>query len=471
MVYVPKCTTDVFVSYAHADDGAPQGSWIEALINELEREVRKRLGGALGNQAAVWRDTERIRVGDEWPESLREAIRGTATFLAVVSPNYMSSRVCSEERGTFLGTFDDRDSEAALRLLRQSKRFLKLLRLPLAEGFLPEIEHLVLYSESRGDIARELPAASDEFKQRVAECATALKDILQGLRRQRQKVYIAWSSKDQARWDSLQAELRSQGYDVQPEGPVDAFLSDEQVQGRMRDARAYIHVLGGGYDEAAARQLRLARELGLRMFLWISPEAESTTSVRQGSLRDSVINGVLDKDGEPDEKQPLPDGWALFRSTPLPRLIQAVGQFLVQPVPPSPRAASDRRSVYLLCDPTTGADVAFAQRLGDKIRDQEKLGVLLPSSSPDDRERQHRAAITQCDGMLVYGEAAPRQWLKLAVEDATYAEAAAQRGPLKSKALLTADPNPWRDYPIKLIQRGPGFDLTDLEPFLAPLRG
>jgi hypothetical protein len=75
-----------------------------------------------------------------------------------------------------------------------------------------------------------------------------------------------------------------------------------------------------------------------------------------------------------------------------------------------------------------------------------------------------------CDGVLVYGEAAPRQWLRLAVEDVTYAEASAQREPLRSKALLTTDPNPWRSYPIQLIPRRPGFDLADLEPFLAPLR-
>ena len=466
MAYVPQCSADVFVSYAHADD-ASQASWVEALVNELEREVRKRLGAGIGSEARIWRDTERIRIGDNWPDALSDAVKGAATFLAVVSPNYMASRVCAEERGTFLDTFDA-DKDTALRLLVDSKRFLKLVRLPLANNvsFLGAVQHLNFYQRDRSGVDVEFAPMSDEFRRGVVECATALRDILQAMRRRRERVFVAWPAADgQADWQTVQTEFKSHGYAVQPDSPIDEFLADSQVQDSMRDARVSIHLLGADYDQATERQIKLAAALNLRLFLWVSPQCAATTDERQRVLVKRLANGSV------DGKNALPVGWTLVQSASLPTLCENVHAALKQPaVAPITRRADAKSSIYLLCDPTTDPDATFARRLSDQIQDQENLVVLLPPANPDDRRLRHQASLRECDGVLVYSDSAPRDWLQFAVEDVTHAEAAIQREPLRSKALLTPDPAPWRSYPIRLIPRKSEFKLTDLEPFLAPLR-
>jgi hypothetical protein len=466
MAYVPQCSADVFVSYAHADD-ASQASWVEALVNELEREVRKRLGAGIGSEARIWRDTERIRVGDNWPATLSDAVKGAATFLAVVSPNYMTSRVCAEERRTFLGTFDA-DKDTALRLLVDSKRFLKLIRLPPANNvtILDAVQHLDFYQRDRSGVDVEFAPMSDEFRRGVVACATALRDILQAMRRRREKVFVAWAAADcQSEWQAVQKEFKAHGYDVQPDSPIDEFLADGQVQDSMRDARVSIHLLGGEYDPATERQIRLAAELELRLFFWVSPRFATTTDERQRLLVQRLSNGSVDGTIK------LPAGWTLVQSASLPTLCEDVRGALKQPVvAPATRRADAKSSIYLLCDPTTDPDATFAKRLGDQIQTQEDLAVLLPPANPDDRKLRHQALLRECDGILVYSDSAPRDWLRFAVEDVTHAEAAIQREPLRSKALLTPDPAPWRSYPIRLIPRKSEFTLTDLEPFLAPLR-
>jgi hypothetical protein len=466
MAYVPQCSADVFVSYAHADD-ASQASWVEALVNELEREVRKRLGAGIGSEARIWRDTERLRVGDNWPDALNDAVKGAATFLAVVSPNYMASRVCAEERRTFLDTFDA-DKDTALRLLVDSKRFLKLIRLPPANNvtILDTVQHLDFYQRDRSGIDVEFGPMSDEFRRGVVACATALRDTLQAMRRRREKVFVAWPAGDgQADWQTVQKEFKAHGYDVQPDSPIDEFLADGQVQDSMRDARVSIHLLGGEYVPATERQIRLAAALNLRLFFWVSPQCAATTDERQRLLVQRLSNGSV------DGKIELPAGWTLVQSASLPTLCEDVRTALKQPtVAPVTRRADAKASIYLLCDPTTDLDATFAKRLGDQIQTQEDLAVVLPPTNPDDRKLRHQASLRECDGVLVYSDSAPRDWLRFAVEDVTHAEAAIQREPLRSKALLTPDTAPWRSYPIRLIPRKLEFTLNDLEPFLAPLR-
>jgi hypothetical protein len=233
----------------------------------------------------------------------------------------------------------------------------------------------------------------------------------------------------------------------------------------MRDARVSIHLLGGEYDPATERQIRLAAALNLRLFFWVSPQFTATTDERQRLLVQRLSNGSL------DGKVEMPAGWTLVQSGSLHTLYEDVRAALKQPAAVSaPKKTDAKASIYLLCDPTTDGDAAFAKRLSDQIQTQEDLAVVLPPVNPDDRKLRHQASLRDCDGVLVYCDSAPRDWLRFAVEDVTHAEAAIQREPLRSKALLTPDPAPWRSYPIRLIPRKSEFVLTDLEPFLAPLR-
>ena len=139
-----------------------------------------------------------------------------------------------------------------------------------------------------------------------------------------------------------------------------------------------------------------------------------------------------------------------------------------------PAPASENSRVYLLCDPTTQEDTVFALGLKQQLRDKERMEVFLPQadlSAASDFSKQHQALLQACDGLLLYRNAAPDQWLLQTVPQVLFAERLAGRPPFRSKAFLLNDPTPFQGYPnVKVIERKPQFNLADLEPFLAPLR-
>ena len=469
MAFVPKCTADIFVSYAHADDEGTT-PWSARLITALEREIRKRLGTEIGSELIVWRDTKGIRLGDNWVSALDDVIRGAATFLALVSPNYMTSRVCSQERETFLRAFDERDPDTALRLLAQSRRFLKLIRLPLEADehlrFLSNVQHVDLYESDPQAVAGELQPDSEAFRRRILECATAIKDILIGLRRGRERVFVAWPAEDCGeKWKSVQAELKRQGYDVQPPGRVDHFVSDDLLQDRMKGARVSLHLIGAQYSSTAQRQIQVSAHLKLRQVFWLCAGADQTADERQRQLISHI------RDGKANQDLDLPAGYTLLEALSLETLCENVLAALRQPSPqPFAGEGPDQPSVYICCDQTTATDYSFAERLRVEIAETAKATVLLPPDDPAARRPHHKECLRRCDGVLVYSEAAPREWLAQVLEDVAYADKAFQRRPLRAKALLTPDVTPWLSYPIIPIIRRPRFTIGDLQEFLNPLR-
>ena len=126
--------------------------------------------------------------------------------------------------------------------------------------------------------------------------------------------------------------------------------------------------------------------------------------------------------------------------------------------------------MYLCCDRTTSDDASFADRLRGDIQHSAGLAVLLPPDDPAERKAHHERTLRSCDSVLVYGGAAPREWLGQVVEDVTYAESSFQRRPLRAKALLTPDISPWSSYPLRMIACKPQFSLEDLRPFLDSVR-
>ena len=467
MAYVPQYEADVFVSYAHADDGGVP--WSKLLIAELELEVRKRLGGELGRDLQVWFDDRNIRLADNWVDKLEGAIAGAATFLALVSPNYMYSDVCSREREAFLKVFDQ-DPRVALPLLVRSRRFFKLIRLPLDNDehtrFLPDVHHEIFFEGDPKGIASEMQPTSEAFRSRVLKCATAIKDVLQSLRRQREKVFVASPADDcEIHWRKVQSELKSHGYDVHPPSRIDRTLSDELVRSRMEGSKISIHLLGPRYGDVAARQVRIGAELGLRQLIWLSREAPATTDERQKQLLKHI------RDGRVDRSQGLPEGFSLLESGSLQSLYEeALGVLKQADRSRLAAPASGPPSVYLCCDRTTSTDASFAVRLGGEIRETEGVDVQLPAEEPSERRQHHERCLQGCDGVLVYSEAAPREWLSQVVEDVMYAENSYQRQPLRAKALLTPDVSPWTSYPLRPIPKRQPFALSDLRPFLDSLR-
>lgn len=125
----------------------------------LERSFAIKLAGALiADGVAAWADRlpEGIKAADEWPETLERAIDSCRAFIAVVSPEYVKSKVCLQEL------------RRASRLGKQI--FSVLLRDIAAKEDLPlELEGIQYVDFTGWQATREFAAALDSLIDRLRD--------------------------------------------------------------------------------------------------------------------------------------------------------------------------------------------------------------------------------------------------------------------------------------------------------------
>jgi hypothetical protein len=63
---------------------------------EFEEHLRERLQHRLGCEIDIWQDESKLRAGQKWTDEIRNAIRSSAAFIAILSRNYRSSTWCEE---------------------------------------------------------------------------------------------------------------------------------------------------------------------------------------------------------------------------------------------------------------------------------------------------------------------------------------------------------------------------------------
>jgi formylglycine-generating enzyme required for sulfatase activity len=90
---------DLFVSYSHDDNAAPE-NWVEA----FEERLKIRLKEIGGNAVEIWRDTRRMGSGAVLEPAVMEAVADSAIFLMILSPNWKASDWCPREREVFEST-------------------------------------------------------------------------------------------------------------------------------------------------------------------------------------------------------------------------------------------------------------------------------------------------------------------------------------------------------------------------------
>jgi hypothetical protein len=100
----PHCDYDVFVSYSHGDSRGGRGvdtplkRWTVALIRELEAEIRD-YDDEFDN-LHIWFD-EQIDPTAHLTDELRRKVKASGVLLIVMSPRYLSSSWCNDERSWF----------------------------------------------------------------------------------------------------------------------------------------------------------------------------------------------------------------------------------------------------------------------------------------------------------------------------------------------------------------------------------
>jgi hypothetical protein len=457
--YVPKFQNDLFISYAHADDKR----WVQAFEDELRDEVSRRLGLGI----SIWQDTGRIRAGQNWEAEIRQGIRESAAFVAIVSPSYQNSRWCHLERTEFQGQFGANEFVTC-------GRFFKAVKTPWPEDahrlFLETIQDVEFFKDDDEGM-REFTPGSREFKRAIRKLADGIEPLLRRMRRGNQRVHVAWPVAEcYLAWEQLSDELRSKGFDVQPTGPRDSSFAERLVLQDMECAVMSVHLLGSVYDPFTERVALLAADGEHQMIFWLAGGANITADERQKALIDAIRSGV-----RPDNPaREWPRGWSLIADAGIRRFIDAVITKL-RPAPSAPVTPSaDTPTIYIVHDPTTAADTTVALELKEHIGRSEQMEVFVSRAdlpSPTDLKLWHENLLRSCDGVLLYRNAAPEGWWNQLAPEVILAERRFERQPMKSRAFLLPKPPPWDVGPdVKVIPYTSPFDVRTLEPFLDPLR-
>ena len=179
MAYVPRCRHDVFLSYSHGDDQ----TWISGFERGLLQELREKLG----QEPEFWQDERRIRLGQDWQLAIRDAICGTAVFVAILSPGYKLSEWCRQERKCFTVQFPNLDEMMVQLKAGKSYRFLKIIKMPWEDDehleFFSQAQHLEFFQRDASGLDHELMPGTKEFQTRIEEAAHHTAAILKAMRR------------------------------------------------------------------------------------------------------------------------------------------------------------------------------------------------------------------------------------------------------------------------------------------------
>lgn len=459
--FVPGFENDLFISYAHEDDAR----WVQAFADELRDEVSRRLGLSI----SVWKDTGRLRAGENWQDGIQEGIKHAAGFVAIVTPRYQNSLWCARERQVF------RDRVGSDAALEKSGRFFKAVKTPWPNNghrfFYAPIQDVEFFKHE-DDGAVEFTTGSREFKRAIRKVADGVELTLRRMRRGNQRVHVAWPiERCVPVWEQLSNELRSQGFDVQPTGPRDTSFGEGLILEDLDKAVLSVHLLGDVYDQFSERVVTLAADLEQQLIFWVATGAEATADERQRLLIDAIKRGV-----RPDNPQKeLPAGWSLLPDTGVRRLIDAVlTKLRPQAAPVVAAPLSPTPTVYIVHDATTAEDTQVAMQLKEQIHRTEKMETFISRTdlaSLTELKLRHERLLRSCDGVLLYRNAAPEGWWNQLAPEVLLAERRFERQPIKSRAFLIPKRPDWEMGPdVKVIPYTPAFQLSDLEPFLVPLR-
>jgi len=457
MAYVTRFRYDLFVSYSHNDDP----TWISGFERALAQELR----GKLGSAPAVWRDEHSIRLGQQWQDTITEGIEATAVFVAILSPGYQNSDWCKRERNCFMNQFSTLDDMKVALKAGNAYRFLKIVKAPWDDDaqreFFAELQDMEFFRRDASGIDRELVPGTEAFRSRVEEAAHHTSAILKAMRRKGEVVFVASPAEDAFEaGNDLRNELMAQGYVVRPEGPLDRFYSDKAIKSEIEPALLSVHLLGNEYDEFAARQVKLAVELGKKVLFWLPRGAIQSSDARQRELLESIRNAVG-----------ITSPFEVFEGGATRNMITEVLHALKPPLPLATPTATGP-SIYLICDRSTPEDSAFSEALRDAIQPKEGVTVMLPEVNPPSGisiEDAHQERLRECDGALLYRNMAPLRWLLQQAPGVLLAEQILQRPPMKAKAFLVDKLDLLPGFP-NVILRPETPDLNILERFLASLR-
>jgi hypothetical protein len=285
MAYVPGFRYDLFLSYASEDNA---GDWVIKFEQHLTAELARLLGRPFSSRT-VFFDKRRLAVGQQYPDELDEAARGSALLLPLLSPNYLASNWCSRERNVF------QHSRPPDFSFHQS-----LAAVPVRPvGALPDaLDKAQQLGFVIPQFAEPWPAESGKWFELVNKLAVQIKPLLQTLRSKAGKVFVgAPLPRHMDLRDNLAAELSDLHFRATPD-PVALLDDPAQRQQALAEAACAVHFIGGATDDALQAVEESVRLCPGKTVLFTPFGAKLTAA------EDEVLAELLPAPSAPDPSNP-----------------------------------------------------------------------------------------------------------------------------------------------------------------------
>jgi hypothetical protein len=443
----------LFISYAHLDN-EPLTDQQQGWITRFHAALSTLLSMRMGRRAEIWRDSK-LRGNDVFADEIVQQFPKTALLVSVLTPRYVESEWCTREVNEFVKT-----AAASGGLVVDNKaRIFKVIKSPVdSEERLPQVMKdalgypfyifddeetpLELDPAYGGDLAQKYnlklaklawdvaqlikkieaaapaPAIQTPGLQTAAAAAPAVEPNSKPV------VYLAETSYDrrEAR-ESLESDLRVQGYTVLPDHPLSDVETDyvAAVNALLARSKLSIHLVGSRYgavpDGPSEKSVVIlqnelaiqhARKSGLKRVIWMAEGTQSETP-RQQTFIDALL-----RDAEVQFGADLITGdLEKLRGT-----VHACLQKLEKPDPPKvERAAGGQtaRLVYLICDERDRKATIPVR----KFLKAQGIEVKIPLFEGDAAavRQSNQDLLTDSHGVLLFYGAADEAWKRMVESD------------------------------------------------------
>jgi hypothetical protein len=447
--------TDVFISYAHADNTL---GWVTQFEDQLRNRLRE-----LDRNAPfeVWRDP---RLGGSYifTEEIAARIKSSGILISILSPNGLDSDWCQRERKLF--------EQAAARnggfRLGNRARALRITKTPCENNRDRDLFGVLgrdfYRPNSQTGFFDEFHPSSREFQDLVHQIAQELFDLLKELRETRRNVtppgltiYLAAAAAG-----SIPAEWRRRVADelrgawncrVLPEDPDPDQLSKAAVNGFLRDCDLALHwaTASAGSTDKLQWECALAHPLK-RVVCEVAPEGSQSTA----------------GDWFNEKPADLPNAAAeRIRATAPDQLIQFFEDFIKARRQTPEKSSDPRPLVYVICAPNEYEDALLLKHCLEK---ESQFAAIPPIRNADDgktRLNDHRDWLKICDAALLYwGGCSKEAWFRDQQREIIAAQLKRKNRPLRALCLASsasADPaaNSLPDLPLRKI---PSLDCANV---------
>jgi TIR domain len=485
----PKDGFDVFVSYAVAENeipsGAPEG-WVSAFVRTLRQELGKtRLGKRVG--VSIWWDEKSLDRTEDIQQQLLGILPGVRVVVILLSPSYLESKWCRQEREAFLAAVRDRP-------LGDKRLFvLDLGRVTKDErpGELQPMLGFKFHDEEGVKFGHPYPNAKWEshsafFKAMLtisAQIAERLEQIEPGPVQDEESrngepvatVYLAETTEnlDELRQE-MARDLKQHCLRVVPERRLSSELEPcrQQILQAMAQAKPRIFVqlleprLGKAFDASAETivtlQHQLALEQQMTVLQWRGPDVDV------GKVTQPVLRSLLTHPYVSPEPLEIFKAEVRRKATPPPEPV------LDDSLPADP----SRPKIYVqsdVVDDLGAKEIAklLAQRCGVVSRHPRRSND--PAKNAKYREDTKAWLLDVCDGVVILYGKVTADWVDDQLDEIMKLKARRSR-PLRLEAIYIGPPRE-KDDPsifdpeVKSIDArlSDEINVDALEPLIRPL--